>query len=89
MEIISSLASELRHRNTTLLAVGFESLEILSTERPCVTVIPVNTGVEYSEVITAVAGFTGIKPSAIFAFTSTADIPGRHRWAIARPPTEG
>ena len=60
MEIISSLSGELRHRDTTFLAVWLESLEILATERPCIAVASCEYRVEHSEVIAAVAGFAGI-----------------------------
>jgi hypothetical protein len=61
MEIISCLACELSHRNTTFLAIRLESLEIFSTERPCIAVVACKYGVEHSEVITTVAGLTGIE----------------------------
>ena len=61
MEIISSLACELRHRDTTFLAVWLEGLEILPADRPCIAVVPCKYGVEHSEIIAAFAGFAGIK----------------------------
>ena len=61
MEIISCLACELCHRDTTFLAVWLIGLEIFSAERPCVAVIACEYGLENSEVIAAVAGIAGIE----------------------------
>lgn len=38
MEIISGFTCKLSHRDTAFLAIGLESLEIFSTERPCIAV---------------------------------------------------
>ena len=85
MEIVADLACKLRDRDTTFRAVGLIGLEILAAEAP-------NIGTPYKlnrtlrENSRSRGSCRYKKPSVMSALISTADIPGRHRWAIARPP---
>ena len=55
------LASELRHRNTTLFTVGLIGLEVFTTERPSIRIVALDNRVEYSYIVAAIAGVAGVK----------------------------
>lgn len=60
-EIVADLSCELSHGNATFLAVGLVGLKIFTAERPCIGIVALNDGIEYSEIISAVAGVACIE----------------------------
>ena len=59
VEIVADFAGELSNGYATFLAVWLIGLEVFATERPCVGIVALDYRVEHSDIIAAVAGFSG------------------------------